>query len=175
MGKNFFRLLQIYFFGFLVYTLIFISFFHIPFFSFEKVFFYRGIMFLFLTSFIFLLLLFLANKLWRKINFFIGFSLLVFCFSINLSIFIVFPVTFERSLTMFLLQEIKKNEGINKNLLNRKLVDDYFLKNNALEKRILEQKEIGFIVIKDNKIYLSDRAKKFLFFSQFIKLFYGIK
>lgn len=87
----------------------------------------------------------------------------------------IFPVTFERSVTMFLLKTINSKNGINKNDLEKILINDYIKKNKALEKRLIEQKEIDFLRVKKNKVFITDQGKKFLDFSRLIKKIYGLK
>jgi predicted membrane protein len=120
-----------------------------------------------------LIFLFVFRKKSRQ-NFFHYFLASVFSFSLLLSFFVVFPVTFERSITMYLLKTISQNQGINKKELEKKLIDEYILKNKALEKRLNEQKVINFIEIKNEKVYLTEKGKKFLKIANLIDKIFGI-
>jgi hypothetical protein len=87
---------------------------------------------------------------------------------------VVFPVTFERSVTMYLLKTISQNQAITKKDLEKKLIDEYILKNKALEKRLNEQKVINFIEVKNSKVYLTEKGKKFLKIANLIDKIFGI-
>lgn len=103
------------------------------------------------------------------------FALVIFSFSFHLVFFVIFPVTFERSITMFLLNKVNYHQGIGKERLEKILIEEYILKSKALEKRIKEQKEIGFFNVKNNGVFLTKKAKIFLTLSLFIKKIYGVK
>jgi len=100
--------------------------------------------------------------------------------AIHLSFFVVFPVTFERSITMYLLETIDGNEnselcaGISKLNLENKLIDEYVIKNKAIDKRITEQKVLDFIKEENQCIKTTPRNKSFLKFSEIIKRLYSI-
>lgn len=176
MKFHFIILLLFYFFGILFFSSIFFLSFHLPLFSEEKVLFYRGLKLLFLIAFLFFLIIFyvkkssLINLSWETLI-----SFLVVSFSLNLVFFVVFPVTFERSVTMFLLNKVNGNQGIGKRNLEKMLIEEYILKNKALEKRINEQTKINFLTIKNNQVFLTEKGLKFLNLSLFLKKIYGIK
>lgn len=174
--KNNFYLPLVYFFGFLIFSFIYFFSFHLPIFSQDTVLFYRGLKLLFFTTLLFFLIIFFVKKkLLVNLSLEIIISILVFSFSLHLTLFVVFPVTFERSLTMFLLNKVNHNQGVEKGKLEKILVEEYLLKNKALEKRIKEQKEIDFLIIKNNRVYLTKKAKAFLNLSLLIKKIYGVK
>ncbi len=83
-------------------------------------------------------------------------------------------MTFERSITMYLLKTINQNQSITKKDLEKKLIDEYILKNKALEKRLNEQKVINFIEVKNGKVYLTKKGKKFLKIANLIDKIFGI-
>jgi len=87
---------------------------------------------------------------------------------------VVFPVTFERSVTMYLLKTISQNQSVTKKDLEKKLIDEYILKNKALEKRLNEQKIINFIEVKNNRVYLTEKGKNFLKTADLIDKIFGI-
>ena len=100
--------------------------------------------------------------------------------SINLSLFVVLPVTFERSVTMYLLNLLNENEknscrGLTKNELRKHLVNEYVTGKDAIGKRIVEQTAINMIE-EENRCYkLTKRGKNFLQTSELIKKIYNIK
>ena len=100
--------------------------------------------------------------------------------AVHLSFFVVFPVTFERSVTMYLLQTIDGNEnsesctGISKLELENRLIGEYVIKNKAIDKRVAEQKVLDFIKEENQCIKTTSRNKGFLKFSEIIKRMYSI-
>lgn len=142
--------------------------------------FYRGIWLLIIISFVFLLLALVFNKKF-KFNLETLIAAILISISINLSFFVVFPVTFERSVTMFLLNTLNNNNfnnfcsGLTKKQLENKLINEYIIKNNAIDKRVNEQKIIDFINEEKSCISLTSKAGKFLKLSELIKKIYGIK
>ena len=82
---------------------------------------------------------------------------------------------------MFLINNIKKDQsnaqckGLSQMELEKKLIDEYIIKNKALEKRILEQKEIDFIEKNSECVELTPKALKFLGFSEFINRVYSFR
>lgn len=170
MDKEFVKSFFIFIKVFLIFTFLYLFLFFTPLFSSQKVLFYRGIFLLF-TLFVFSLI-FIIFKF--KKNFLFYFSALVFVLSFNLSFFVLFPVTFERSLTMYLLNTLKNESGIKKTDLEKKLVNEYILNNHALEKRLFEQQTTGFVITKYNRVYLTKKGFLFLKFSQVVKKIFNI-
>jgi len=160
------NIIKIYLATFFIYSFLFILCFHL-FYNQKAILFYQGLAFLFFIFFLFLFFIFIFRKKIGK-NFFHFFSALVFSFSLLLSFFVVFPVTFERSITMYLLKTISQNQAITKKDLQKKLIEEYILKNKALEKRLVEQKVIDFVRVENHNIYLTEKGKRFLKFANFI-------
>ncbi len=170
--QNFFRIFIFYFFLLVFFSIIFFILIRLPIFKEENVLFYRGIILLFLTSLIYLFLGYLVRK---KISFFLILNSLIFCLSLHLVFFVVFPVTFERSVTMFLLKTIAKNKEIRKSDLERILITDYIQKNQALEKRLEEQIKIDLLEVNNDRVKITEKGKKFLEISELIKKIYDVR
>lgn len=169
----------IYFFIFISFTLFYLLSFHTPLFLSQSVLFYRGLLLLILISFVFLIMMLVINKK-LKINLETLIAVILISVSINLIFFVVFPVTFERSVTMFLLNTLKNNSdnscyGLTKLDLEKKLINDYVIKRRAIDKRVNEQEIIGFIKEKNNCFSLTSKADKFLKLSEIIGRFYNLK
>jgi hypothetical protein len=159
---------------FVLFTLVFILLFHLPIWCFKSVLFYRGVVYL-TTSLLILLIviLFIYLKL-KKGNIETMISALIVSFAIHLSIFVVFPVTFDRSVSMYLLNTINNSNGsISKKDLENRLISDYVLESKAVERRINEQSTTGFVENKDN-VKLSSKGKAFLEISEIIKKIYSL-
>jgi len=105
---------------------------------------------------------------------------LIIAFSVHLSLFVIFPVTFERSVTMYLLNVLKSNQqnvcqGLTKNQMRDKLITEYVIGKDAVNKRINEQIIIDIINKKDNCYQLTTRGTNFLKLSETLKKIYNIK
>lgn len=174
MKRVVFQYLGIFFF----FSVMFIFFFHTPLLINQHVMFYRGIGLLFITLLIFLLLLIvLRNNL--KLNFETLVAALVMSLSINLVFFVVFPVTFERSVTMYILNKLNVSkqtqncQGLSNSELEKDFIENYVVKNQAMQKRITEQKIINMISEENNCISISSRGRSFLNFSRVIEKIYS--
>ena len=157
---------------FLLFSLSFVVLFHTSLFKNQKILFYRGLIFLVIIFFFSFILLYIFRKEKSDFNFYL--SALVFSFSINLCFFVIFPVTFERSVTMYILNTLFSKEGISKIELQKKLIREYVIKNEAVEKRIFEQETTGFVKMKQDKIYLTEKGIQFLKFSKIVKKIFNI-
>ncbi|MGB9707283.1 MAG: hypothetical protein ACPL1D_00825 [Microgenomates group bacterium] len=169
--KSFFKLIFFYIVFFLLFTLTYLCFFHLPILTFIRIFFYRGIILLFINTLIWMFFLIYLKKfpLERII------SLILISFSINLSVFVVFPVTFERSVTMYLLTRINDSgQCISKDQLEKDLINEYIIKGKALNKRIEEQSAINFLKEKDDCIISTEKNKMFIEFSKFVNKLYNL-
>lgn len=173
------KIIFVYLTIFILFTAIYLFSFHTPIFSFQKVLFYRGVLLLFSTFFLFGLTIYLVNRIY-KINIETLIAAIIISFSINLSLFVVLPVTFERSVTMYLLNTLKANSsnschGLTKIELEKKLIDDYVIRNKAIDKRINEQKIISFLKEQNDCLQLNLNALNFLKYSKIIGKIYGLK
>ena len=165
---------------FVLFTAIYLGLFYSSVFSFEHVLFYRGLLYLLLTSLgIFAGILLVSMRLkYRYLESMI--SALVLAASIHLNVFVVFPVTFERSISMYLLTTLEKNRttacgGLTKEQMKEGLINTFVVEKDALQKRIIEQSIINMIEGKNNCYMVTDQAVRFLHFSTFIKALYNIK
>lgn len=180
MANIIFKKVVIYFTIFFLFSLSYLLLFRTGIFYGNKVLFYRGILLLVLNMSIFILIFLFINKLFHgRFNLETFSAALVMSFSINLSLFIVFPVTFDRSITMYLLQTLEnKNvqscQGLSKEDLQSNLINEYVIKNGAVQRRIMEQSVIGTLKNNDVCIQLTERGKDFLNFSKTVKQIYGI-
>ena len=75
---------------------------------------------------------------------------------------------------MYLLKKIA-NKKISKKELEKNLISEYIIKDKALDKRINEQKVIDFIREKDGYLWITERTKKFINWSELISEWYNLK
>ena len=95
------KIVRIYFLIFVLFTISYSILFYSPLLSYQKVLFYRGIGLLMFNFLFFLILTFIYYFKFSKKNLESVIAALIISISINLSVFIIFPVTFDRSITMY--------------------------------------------------------------------------
>jgi len=165
---------------FIFFSVVYVLLFHTPLFANQYVLFYRGLL-LFIVTFLFTLLTIIIYGTFRKRSMSeSSIAALMVAASINLSVFIVFPVTFERSVTMFLLNSLQTSQedscrGLTQDVLQQTFIDAYVIKGKAIDKRINEQSLISMIQKTDQCISLTPNAENFLKMSKIIKNIYAIR
>jgi uncharacterized protein YacL len=179
--KKFFQTFVVFLSIFIVFSFLYLFSFSTNLFSTQKILFYRGIYLLVVVFFINLILLFFLNKKFFQIPFELIFSFLVLSLSFHLVFFVLFPVTFDRSVTMYLLNQLEKNkssvcqQGLTKEDLEKSLIEEYVKKDDAVGRRIFEQKETGFLEEKNQCLSVNKKGEQFLRFAQLVKKIYRIK
>lgn len=174
-------LVKTYLTVFLVFSLFYLLLFHSPLFSSVKVLFYRGVLLLLVSFLCFVSgYLILRKKIGLREETF--FAALVMSLSLNLAFFVVFPVTFERSITMFFLKELSSEtlssdscRGLAVEQAEESLIKDYIIGKQAVAKRVEEQKIIGFVEDRHKCIQITSKGRKFLDFAKMVNKIYGIK
>jgi len=179
--KTFWPLAGFYGVVFLIFTAVFILSFHSPLFVRQNVLFYRGISLLVVTTIVTSAICILLNKHFFKLHQETLVAALLISISLNLSFFIVFPVTFDRSVTTYLLSAIKEKSnaqtcgGLSEKELEKAFIDEYVLGQKAINLRIKEQSTINMVKEQDNCIQLTPRGQNFLRLSEIIKKIYSVK
>jgi hypothetical protein len=95
--------------------------------------------------------------------------------SLNLLFFVTVPVTLDRSISIFLLNDLEKQHTRNKKELTDIFVSEYVYVQDAVGRRIFEQISSGNIIVENDKIELTRRGEIFLMFTRVIDYLYGIK
>lgn len=174
------RIIFIYFSIFILFSVSYLASFHTPLFNFQKVLFYRGIALLLFDIIVFFILSIIYFIKYSRKNIESVIAAIIVSAVVHLSIFVVFPVTFERSITMYLLNTLaqsQKNQicqGLTKSQLQDKLIQEYVIKNKAVDKRINEQKMIN--IINNNQcVRLTTKGLEFLLLSKLVGKAYGLK
>ena len=75
---------------------------------------------------------------------------IVLCF--NACFLTIFPVTVDRSVTTFLLEEIEKKPNMSPEELEKIMIDDYIVKRKAIKRRIEEQLVTGNITFENGQV-----------------------
>ena len=96
--------------------------------------------------------------------------------SFNLCFLVLFPVTVDRSVTVYLLSTIERqNEGgVSAGELQRDFIDGYVVKMGAIDRRIDEQVRSGNVTVTaDGKAHLTDQGRRFMAFSRLVARLFG--
>jgi hypothetical protein len=175
------KILPVYTYFFLIFSLLFFLLLRLPIFQ-IGVLFYRGIILLILTAVVSFSVFSFLNRKFFRLSWETIIACLILSFSLHLSFFVIFPVTFERSVTMYLLEKIAsgeelktKNQCLSKQTLNQFLMEEYILKNKAIDKRIKEQEIAGFLKATNNCVRMPPKGRFFLRVVKIIKKVYAIR
>lgn len=96
--------------------------------------------------------------------------------SVNVCFLVLFPVTVDRSVTVYLLSRIERQQqaGMDAPQLQKAFVDGYVVKMGAIDRRIDEQRKSGNIdVAPDGKVRLTPQGQRFMAFSRTIATLFG--
>lgn len=158
----------------ILFSVVLFFLFQIGLFKDERILFFRGLKLIFITIiFLGISLIFVKKKF--LVSGEILFGAMSMAVAFHITCLIVFPVTFERSLTMYLLSVASKQEYLKRDGFENLLVNGYIKKDGAVEKRLKEQEQIGFLKEESDGFILTDQGKNFLFFSSFIGKIYGLE
>lgn len=100
--------------------------------------------------------------------------LAVVCFCINLCILVLFPVTIERSVTIYLLSQLRREGTLSPQQMQSLLIDRYVVEGGAVGRRIHEQIVSGNIRDDGTAIALSPRGKRLLRLFDVLGVIYGM-
>ncbi len=171
--------IAIYAVCFILYSILFLSLFRIPFVIYQGVLFYRGVTYLAVTFFavMFCIIWYAAKISARYVESLV--AALMISAAIHLSIFIVFPVTFDRSITMFMLNTLndystRSCQGLTKEQMQQSLIATYILKNDAIQKRLTEQAVVHNVQRQGTCYAVTNQAKQFIKFSDVVKRIYNL-
>ena len=85
--------------------------------------------------------------------------IILMCFLGNAFFFGMVPVTLERSISVFMLEDLEKTENRTKKEIEENFVSQYVYEKGAFDKRLEEQLEIHTIEEKDGKYKLSNKGR----------------
>lgn len=159
----------------LIFSILYIISFHFSIFNYTNVYIYNGLINLITIT---IIMGFLCFLLYRKKAINLDFkdciiTILLF-FSINIFFFCMVPVTLERSISVFMLNELNQENGLTKEELERNFINKYVYKYDAFNKRFNEQKYLNTIQRKDEKYILSKKGKALLNKFKIIKKIYHV-
>lgn len=169
--KNVLRLICLHTVFFTLGTILFVFLFHTPFFN-TTIFFYRGIIFLFIATFI----MSIAELYFRKTAFGSLFTFhdiilsvcLLFC--LHLVFFTHVPVTADRSVSIFLLSYMNNHpeNSFTKEEMKYIFMNRYVEEHDNIGKRYDEQIASGNIMRVENEYRLTNQGKSIMKFYQII-------
>lgn len=146
--KTVLKIVGLYFLIYVVYSAAFVGLFHTGILSGMEVLMYRGIVFIVITGILSAVTMGIVRHFWKKLDVRdIIMMFVIFC-CVNTVLFVLVPVTVERSVSVFMLSYMEENsdstftqEEIGE-VFTSKYVNDY----GAFDKRFNEQIETGTIV-----------------------------
>jgi hypothetical protein len=170
--KNLVNLLLFHFFTITIGTILFVLSFRTRLFLSMNVLFYRGILLL-ITACIVVTLILLFIKISNRFNLLtyrdiiLGITII---FSFNLLFFTHFPVTSERSISLFMLGYMNKNvdKAFTKEEITQVFIEKYIIEYGEIEKRFHEQMVTGDLVSDRAGYRISKRGRMILRFFNFI-------
>ena len=168
------KILKLYLLIFASFNLIVVALFKLAALS-HTIFFYRGIVVIGVgavcTTGVFLVVHFKTSR-WR-IESIVAATLV--SASLQLAFFVTVPVTLDRSISVFLLNQINSHTGgVSKEDLTSAFVSEYVYKHDAIGRRIYEQSASRNIEVSNGKIVLSTRGRTFLRVAGVVKSLYGL-
>jgi len=154
------KVIGFYILSFASATALFIFLFHSPLLE-GNIFFYRGVGLLAITSLVAVVLMLIFKKSqWGNFLAYkdILISLIIFS-NLNMTFFTLVPVTVERSVSVWILRFLNRQESADRNVLTEKFIEEYVYKNNAMQKRIDEQEASGNLVTVEDEVKITDQGK----------------
>jgi hypothetical protein len=105
---------------------------------------------------------------------FFSFSLAALALSFNLTFLIVFPVTFDRSVTTYLLEELAHKKSLSAEQMQSLLINDYVIDKKAVLRRMREQELSGNVVGQGDLYALTAQGERFIWVSRGVRWLFGI-
>ncbi len=160
---------------FCLFTIIYILSFRINIFNIH-IFFYYGILKLLIISIVLIIFLKIYNNI-RKIFDIKDIIIIVSLFIlINLLFFCMVPVTLERSISIFMLNDMNNMQGMEKEKIEKEFIDKYVYAYKAFDKRLDEQMATGTISKDDNsnEYYITKKGNVLLNILKIINKIYNV-
>lgn len=126
--------------------------------------FYRGVLIAFIGALLLGLLLAIAGRRAPALDLSTGVGAVALSLAFNISFLIVFPVTFDRSITMFLLARIERQDGqLTPPMLENVFIREYLGDLRQIDRRVSEQTLSGNIAQRDDgRIALTPQGRRLL-------------
>lgn len=149
-------------FSFIIYA----AFFWFGLFSSISITFYRGIVLALLVALLSIVILFLFPKTWLRRN---AAALIALAFAFNIVFLVIFPVTIDRSVTVFLLGHMARHDRpLSESEMEQALTEVYMRRFKAVERRMDEQIISGNVAKTAEQYELTDQGKRFVKLSRML-------
>lgn len=155
--------------GFLLYLLLIRS----PLLSDLDILFYRGVMIAALAAMLMGVAGLVATQ-WVRVALPTLVGAIALSLSFNLCFLITFPVTFDRSITMFLLARIERNDGkLDASGLEQLYIREYLHDMRQIDRRIAEQSLSGNLRVSNGRIFLTPQGHSLLTYARRVGGWFG--
>lgn len=145
--------------GFLLYLALIAS----PLLASISLLFYRGVLVAFAGAMLLAMLATLAARRCTVLDLPTVVGAVALSLAFNISFLIVFPVTFDRSITMFLLARIEQRDGqLDAQGLQQVYIHEYLGEMRQIDRRIREQAMSGNIRVEDGRIFITPQGRRLL-------------
>ena len=165
------RLLCIYATVVLLGFAIYVASFHLPLGA--TILFYRGLLLAALTGCLTLAGLFLMSR-WMRLDLATALGATFTSVAFNICFLVLFPVTIDRSISVFLLSRIAAQDGMTTDQLTARFADEYLYRMKQIPRRVDEQTKSGNIAVTpDGRITLTPQGRRFVHLAQSASGWFG--
>lgn len=173
------RIVVFYLFLIFAGMIIFPVIYNFNFFNSWNIIFYRGVAIAILCALIQIVLIWQAIRLLpiKLLSFRDNLCITALSLTFNLSFFIIFPVTLERSISTFLLSSLSQNEsdGLTQAQMEDRFIQIFVKEKGAISERMREQIASGNVVKVGDNYILTEQGRAFIRISEDIKKIYKIQ
>lgn len=136
--------------------------------------FYRGLLLAFLGALLLAIAMAVAGRRFAILDLPTAVGAVALSLAFNISFLIVFPVTFDRSMTMFLLARIERQDGqLDARGLERVYVREYLGDMRQIDRRVAEQSLSGNIRVEQGRIHITPQGRRLLTGGRWIGGWFG--
>lgn len=101
-------------------------------------------------------------------------ALAALALSFNVTFLVVFPVTFDRSITTYLLEELAHKQSLSAEQMQSLLINDYIIDKKAVLRRMREQEISENVVVEGSLYSLTPQGERFVWVSRRVRRLFGI-
>ncbi|MGL6352155.1 MAG: hypothetical protein ACRC2U_20455 [Aeromonas sp.] len=143
--------------------LIFVALVRSPFFQNIEILFYRGTVLATVAALLLVCTLGLIARKWRMIDMSSLIGAAALSLSFNICFLVLFPVTIDRSVTVFLLARMERlDRPVSRQELEQIFYDQYIVQMQQVDRRLAEQRASGNITGSNEAAILTDNGRQFL-------------
>ena len=94
---------------------------------------------------------------------------------LSFAILSTFPVILDRSITLHMLYKLNVEKNVSFKELQADFIENFVYRSNAIEKRIIEQIEIGNVSLDGENVVITKKGEKYQEFFEFLNGLFNIK